>query len=121
MFLLKNRLGRVPLLYDFYENQEIDPLVIIREYKTYDAFMVAMEQDKYKNVLNEQEKLTLEYLSKTVLSGVRPDELVILSQLLHRDHIAVADFIKEYQNTYGIEISTSRVKEAVQVLCRDIL
>ena len=33
---LKNRLGRVPLLYDFYENQEIDPLVIIREYKTYD-------------------------------------------------------------------------------------
>ena len=25
---LKNRLGRVPLLYDFYENQEIDPLVI---------------------------------------------------------------------------------------------
>lgn len=113
---LKNRLGRVPLLYDFYENQEIDPLVIIREYKTYDAFMVAMEQGKYKNVLNEQEKLTLEYLSKTVLSGVRPDELVILSQLLHRDHIAVADFIKEYQNTYGIEISTSRVKEAVQVL-----
>ena len=91
---LKNRLGRIPLLYDFYENQEIDPLVIIREYKTYDAFMVAMEQDKYKNVLNEQEKLTLEYLSKTVLSGVRPDELVILSQLLHRDHIAVADFIK---------------------------
>ena len=28
----------------------------------------------------------------------------------------MADFIKEYQNTYGIEISTSRVKEAVQVL-----
>ena len=113
---LKNRLGRVPLLYDFYENQEIDPLVIIREYKTYDAFMVAMEQGKYKNVLNEQEKLTLEYLSKTVLSGVRPDELVILSQLLHRDHIEVADFVREYQNTYGIEISTSRVKEAIQVL-----
>ena len=113
---LKNRLGRVPLLYDFYENQEIDPLVIVREYKTYDAFMVAMEQDKYKNVLNEQEKLTLEYLSKTVLSGVRPDELVILSQLLHRDHIEVADFVREYQNTYGIEISTSRVKEAIQVL-----
>lgn len=113
---LKNRLGRVPLLYDFYENQEIDPLVIVREYKTYDAFMVAMEQDKYKNVLDEQEKLTLEYLSKTVLSGVRPDELVILSQLLHRDHIEVADFVREYQNTYGIEISTSRVKEAIQVL-----
>ena len=42
---LKNRLGRIPLLYDFYENQEIDPLVIIREYKTYDAFMQAMEKE----------------------------------------------------------------------------
>ena len=113
---LKNRLGRVPLLYDFYENQEIDPLVIIREYKTYYAFMQAMEKDKYKNDLNEQEKLTLEYLSKTVLSGVRPDELAILNQLLYRDHIGTADFIKEYQKTYGIEISISQINEAIQVL-----
>lgn len=113
---LKNRLGRVPLLYDFYENQEIDPLVIIKEYKTYYAFMQAMEKDKYKNSLNEQEKLTLEYLSKTILSGVRPDELAILSQLLYRDYIGVADFIKEYQKTYGIKISTSQVNEAIQVL-----
>ena len=113
---LKNRLGRVPLLYDFYENQEIDPLVIIREYKTYYAFMQAMEKDKYKNDLNEQEKLTLEYLSKTVLSGVRPDELAILNQLLYRDYIGTADFIKEYQKTYGIEISISQVNEAIQVL-----
>ena len=113
---LKNRLGRVPLLYDFYENQEIDPLVIIREYKTYYAFMQAMEKDKYKNDLNEQEKLTLEYLSKTVLSGVRPDELAILDQLLYRDHIGTADFIKQYQKTYGIEISMSQVNEAIQVL-----
>ena len=78
--------------------------------------MQAMEKDKYKNSLNEQEKLTLEYLSKTILSGVRPDELAILSQLLYRDHIGVADFIKEYQKTYGIKISTSQVNEAIQVL-----
>ena len=31
---LKNRIGRIPLLYDFYEQGEIDPLVIIKEYKT---------------------------------------------------------------------------------------
>lgn len=113
---LKNRLGRVPLLYDFYENQEIDPLVIIREYKTYYAFMQAMEKDKYKVSLSEQEKLTLEYLSKTVLSGVRPDELALLNQLLHSDYINIEDFKEEYQKTYGFEISFSQVNEAVQVL-----
>ena len=58
-----------PLLYDFYENQEIDPLVIIREYKTYYAFVQTMEKDKYKNNLNEQEKLTLEYVLSVLLDG----------------------------------------------------
>ena len=32
---LKNRIGRVPYLIDFYENGEIDPLIIIKEYKSY--------------------------------------------------------------------------------------
>ena len=113
---LKNRLGRIPFLYDFYENQEIDPLVIIREYKTYYAFIQAMEKDKYTNNLNEQEKLTLEYLSKTVLSGVRPDELAILGQLLHTDHIGIADLKNEYKKTFGFEISASQIDEAIQVL-----
>ena len=114
---LKNRLGRIPLLYDFYENQEIDPLVIIkREYKTYDAFMQAMEKEKYKNCLSEQEKLTLEYLSKTVLSGVRPDELAILGQLLHKDQIRIEDFAEEYKKKFGFEVSITQVKDAVQVL-----
>ena len=35
---LKNRLGRVPYLLDFYENGEIDPLVIIKEYKYIKSF-----------------------------------------------------------------------------------
>lgn len=113
---LKNRLGRIPFLYDFYENQEIDPLVIIREYKTYYAFMQIMEKDKYTNNLSEQEKLTLEYLSKTVLSGVRPDELAILNQLLHKDYIGITEFKTEYQKTFGFEISVAQVKEAIQVL-----
>ena len=37
---LKNRLGRRPILLDFYENAEMDPLVIIKEYKTYYSFKV---------------------------------------------------------------------------------
>lgn len=32
---LKDRLGKIPYLQDFYESGEIDPLVIIREFKTY--------------------------------------------------------------------------------------
>lgn len=32
------------MLIDFYENDEIDPLVIIREYKTYYSFVEQMEK-----------------------------------------------------------------------------
>lgn len=78
--------------------------------------MQAMEKDGYKNSLSEQEKLTLEYLSKTVLSGVRPDELAILSKLLQSEQIELADFKEEYRRTFGFEISASQVNEAVQVL-----
>ena len=41
---LKNRLGRVPSLYDFYNNNQVDPLVIIKEYKTYYNFLESMEK-----------------------------------------------------------------------------
>ena len=63
---LKNRLGRRPMLIDFYENDEIDPLVIIREYKTYYSFVEQMEKTDKLFHLTDQEKLTLEYLSKTI-------------------------------------------------------
>ena len=44
-FSLKDRLGRIPYLLDFYDNGEIDPLVIIREYKTYQNFIESVEKD----------------------------------------------------------------------------
>lgn len=42
-----------------------------------------------------QEKLTLEYLSKTVLSGVRPYELEILQRLFKSDRISIAELTNE--------------------------
>ena len=46
--MLKNRLGRIPYLLDFYENGEINPLVLIREYKTYQDFLCIVEPQIYK-------------------------------------------------------------------------
>lgn len=77
-------MGRIPYLLDFYENGEIDPLVLIREYKTYQDFLCIVEPQIYKGVISEQEKVTLEYLCKTVLSGVRPYELEILKDLFEK-------------------------------------
>lgn len=113
---LKNRLGRVPYLLDFYENGEIDPLVIIREYKTYQVFLELMERELYAGKLSEQEKLTLEYLSKTVLSGIRPYELEILKCFLNQEVISIDEMKQKFQNKYGYPAEVSAFENAVRVL-----
>lgn len=113
---LKNRLGRTPRLYDFYSNNEVDPLVIIREYKTYYGFLESMEKANYCCTLTEQEKLILEYLSKTILSGVRPEELEILQLLLRQNAISIEAFQKLYQEKYHKNIMEDQVNCALEVL-----
>lgn len=113
---LKNRLGRVPCLLDFYENGEVDPLVIIREYKTYQAFLESMERENYQGKLTGDEITTLEYLSKTVLSGARPYELEILRKLLKEGTVNFEKFDNDFAATYGYHVNLDSFDNAVEVL-----
>ncbi len=113
---LKNRLGRIPYLLDFYDNGEVDPLVIIREYKTYQAFLESEERELYAGKLSEEELTTLEYLSKTVLSGARPYELEILKRFMKQEAIHEDDIVKEHNERYGYMVDMESLKNAVDVL-----
>ena len=113
---LKNRLGRVPYLLDFYENGEVDPLVIIKEYKTYQAFLEAVEKELYIGRLNEQEKTTLEYLSKTILSGARPFELEILRQLMKKPSISINEIREIFIRRYDYKVNMQSIDNAADVL-----
>lgn len=113
---LKNRLGRVPYLLDFYENGEVDPLVIIREYKTYQSFLESVEKELYIGKISEEEMVTLEYLSKTILSGARPYELEILKRFLHNEVIHVDKLKDEFQGKYGVAMDMASFDNAVSVL-----
>lgn len=113
---LKNRLGRVPYLFDFYENGEVDPLVIIREYKTYQAFLEAVEKELYIGKITEQELITLEYLSKTILSGIRPYELEILKRFLKAENVQADTVKSDVSEKYGYIINDASFDNAVNVL-----
>ena len=113
---LKNRLGRIPYLVDFYENGEVDPLVIIREYKTYQAFLESEERELYAGKITELEMTTLEYLSKTVLSGTRPYELEILKRLMMQETISVDEITDEMSALYGYAVDMNSFMNAVSVL-----
>ncbi|SDB45369.1 PLD-like domain-containing protein [Pseudobutyrivibrio sp. YE44] len=113
---LKNKLGRVPYMIDFYENGEIDPLLIIQEYKTYPDFLVSMEGNKYSGELTDNEKTTLEYLSKTVLSGVRPFELEILQQLIYHSEIRYSEIRNVIEEKYNIQLSEEAFNKGIELL-----
>ena len=42
---LKNRIGRVPYLYDFVSNHSIDPVVIVDHYSNYYQFLLKMKEE----------------------------------------------------------------------------
>lgn len=113
---LKNRLGRRPMLLDFYDNGDIDPLVIINSYKTYYAFAEKMEKNESLFHLTEKERLTLDYLSKTIISGVRPDELEILRQFLEKGKISYDEIQQDFKMRFDRDISPRSIDIACDVL-----
>ena len=113
---LKNRLGKIPSLYDFYIHNEVDPLVIIKEYKTYFQFLESVEKTNYICDLSAEEKMIIEYLSKTILSGVRPEELEILRLLLEQKSISINDFKRFVNEKYDRNITNNQVDYAIDVL-----
>ena len=112
---LKNRLGRIPYLYDFYSNQEIDPMLIASEYKSYYGFLKAVEPD-YVYELTNQDELTLEYLSKTVLSGVRPCELKLLSEIMDHGQVNPSELSDILKEEYGYKAAPEMVDSYADVL-----
>ncbi|MGR5959536.1 hypothetical protein ACT7DM_08735 [Bacillus cereus] len=66
---LKNRIGRIPYLYDFIVNQSIDPVVLVEGYSNYYQFLLKMKEDL--PALTEYENKVLTMFSLEVLNGKR--------------------------------------------------
>lgn len=113
---LKNRLGKIPRLIDFYENEEIDPLIIIREYKTYYAMLKSLEKDQRIEEVSDEEFLILEYLSKTILSGVRPQELELLKLMLNHDEVSIEKLQGEVSAEFGYFLNMDGIQSTLNVL-----
>lgn len=113
---LKYRLGRVPLLIDFYENGEIDPLVILDNYKTYYHFLQNVDRDVCKEVLTEKEILTLEYVSRVVARGKRPHEVEILSEIMEKGQIDRDIVLSKLEREYSQKISKREIDSAISNL-----
>ncbi len=114
---LKFKLGRIPSLHDFAVNGEFNPEIILNHNKfdTYHTFLRYVEAD-YSAHLNEGELATLRFISKKLIKGIRPHELVILSCLIYNKYFTVNQVEKYLSETYGLENQFDSIKHAVNVL-----
>src|SRR5699024_136497 len=84
-FALKNRIGRVPYLYDFIVNHSIDPIVITDkkpEITNYQQFVLKMKEEIPS--LTDYESNVLSMFSLVILKGKRIQEIMLFDLLLEQ-------------------------------------
>ena len=88
---LKEKIGRPPLLYDFYRYGTTSPAVFANNHalKNYGQFLAKMGE---RVKLNEYENAVLFFATKELLNGKRPHELVLLKLLLKNEQVSQPDY-----------------------------
>ncbi|PAE18836.1 NgoFVII family restriction endonuclease [Bacillus sp. 7504-2] len=93
---VKNRLGRIPTLYDFIEQNSIDPEVIISYSDNHYNFLVRMKEPLPS--LTDYELAVLSMFSKEFLNGKRIHEVLLIDLLLAYESISKGTFIQRLKN-----------------------
>lgn len=93
---LKQRLGRVPSVLDFYKYGEVDPQLLINYAKTYDNFVRMVDKD-YTVCFTSEEEAVLEFVSSLLINGKRPHELIMLKLLINNPFVKQEEFKTELE------------------------
>ncbi|MFJ7935266.1 DUF3427 domain-containing protein [Sporosarcina sp. NPDC096371] len=90
---LKNKIGRVPYLYDFIVNRSIDPTIIADKYVNYYQFLLKMKEEVPALTVYEDKVLTM--LSAEVLDGKRKHEIMLIEMLLKENDVSHSDYLEQ--------------------------
>ena len=117
---LKFKLGKIPLLCDFYENADFNPELILahNKFDCYHSFLSYVDDD-YSSELSKEEMASLKFISKKLLKGIRPHELIILNCLRYNKYFTVEMIEKYLSDIYGLENQKDSINGAINFLRLD--
>ena len=117
---LKYKLGRIPSLYDFAIQGEFNPEIILshKDYPTYHDFLSDIDDD-YTSHISDDEIDSLRFITKKLLKGIRPHELVILECLKMNGYFSVSQIEDCLARHYGLKNQEESVKGAINYLSLD--
>lgn len=117
---LKFKLGRIPLLCDFYENADFNPEIILKHNKfdSYHSFLSYVDDD-YTGELTDSQIISLKFISKKLLKGIRPHEMIILNCLRYNKYFTIEMIEKCLYEIYGLKNQEKSIKGAINFLSLD--
>ena len=118
-YYLKNKLGRIPTVLDFYDYGEIDPLLFIKDYKTFDQFVRKIDTE-YTVQFSDEEELYLTYISTAMLNVKRPHEIILLQMLIDGEKINSHSF-RQRLETISESYTDISYESAMRAICKKFL
>lgn len=124
---LKYKLGKIPSIMDFYQNNGISPKVILEYTKNikdtsqkkvrrnYHNFLKKIDKDYNSYLTNEQDYL-LELISQFLVYDKRPHETSILKLLLENPAITIEDIEKYLWNNFKIKNEDQSIESSLHIL-----
>lgn len=117
---LKYKLGKIPYLCDFYKNADFNPEIILshNRFDSYHSFLSHVDDD-YSGELTNKEAASLKFISKKLLKGIRPHELVILNCLRYNKYFTVEMIEKCLFDIYALDNQKDSINGAINFLSLD--
>lgn len=118
--LLEKQLGRIPMLYDFFQRNMIDPSVILKYKKTYDEILRIMRPKIDFGKISPAENNYLRYISSFLTPAKRVHEMVILSLILKNKKIGIEEIEKELKERYNLIEQRENIENGLKHLAKEI-
>ena len=112
---LKYKLGRIPLLYDFAVNAEFNPELILnhKDFPTYHDFLEEVDDDYISQIEGGD---YLKFISKKLIKGIRPHELIILECLKYNRYFTVQQIERCLKDNFGLKNQFDSIRGAINFL-----
>ena len=108
-------MGRIPYLYDFAVNAEFNPELILnhKDFPTYHNFLKEIDEDYTSHIENLNH---LKFISKKLLKGIRPHEIIIIECLKYNKYFTVSQIEKCLKDNFNLTNQFESIKGAINFL-----
>lgn len=117
---LEKQLGRVPFLYDFFENNMIEPTIILKYKKTYDEVLKIMKPGMDFGQISKSENNFLRFLYGIFTPSKRVHEMEVLNYLFQEEKLEVNKFNNYVENKYKLKGQKKNSENAIKHLSKEI-